>query len=279
MVKMQHTHQASVAQIYDARSEQYDNAFHAHIAADFVEWANLRTGDSVLDLAAGTGLVAVPAARKVGPGGRVVAVDISDGMMDVGRRKAAKEGLAVEFVNHDIADLGSLALVAEETRGFDVITCCSALVLLKNPTEAIKHWASLLAVGGRLLVDTPCQIAMVASFLLDEVARDVDPKAAPIYDPAWIVSQRPLQEACESSGLTTRVFQTDAYEQGSYSVDDGPKVFERYYDKSGLIGSSVPDVKEKCKQLFLKAFGNAAAPSGVVREEVRLHVAIGVKHI
>ncbi|MCJ1436491.1 hypothetical protein MMC27_005870 [Xylographa pallens] len=276
---MQPTHPASVAQIYDARSEQYDTPCHTRIAADFVEWADLRPGDSVLDLAAGTGLVAIPAARKVGPTGRVVAVDISDGMMAVGRRKAAREGLAIEFLNHDIADLGPLGLVAEGARGFDAITCCSALVLLENPREAIRHWVSLLAVGGRFVVDAPCESAMVASFLLDKVAGEVDPSAKPIYDPKWIVSPEPLQGACENAGLTTRVFQTEVYEQGEYSVDDGPRVFERYFDKSGLIGSAVPDVKEKSKALFLKAFGDAAGPTGVVREEVRLRAAIGIKHI
>ncbi|MCJ1378607.1 hypothetical protein MMC17_001706 [Xylographa soralifera] len=276
---MEHAHKASVAQIYDARSEQYDSPFHTRIAADFVEWANLRPGDSVLDLAAGTGLVAIPAARKVGPSGRVVAVDISNGMMDVGRRKAAREELAIEFLHHDIADLSPLDLVAEGGRGFDVITCCSALVLLKNPGDAIRHWASLLAVGGRIIVDTPCEIAMVVSFLLDKVAKEVDPSASPIYDPAWILSQRPLQEACEDAGLTTRVLQTEAYEHEDYSVDDGPRVFERYFDKSGLIGSAVSDVKEKSKTLFLKTFADAASPTGVIREEVRLHIAIGIKHI
>ncbi|MCJ1316258.1 hypothetical protein MMC15_001579 [Xylographa vitiligo] len=276
---MERAHQSSVAQIYDARSEHYDSPFHTRIAADFVEWADLHPGDFVLDLAAGTGLVAIPAARKVGPNGRVVAVDISDGMMDVGRRKAAREGLAIEFLNHDITDLRPLDLVPLGGRGFDVITCCSALVLLKNPREAIRHWVSLLAVGGRFVVDTPCKSAMVASFLLDEVARKVDLSASPIYDPAWIVSERPLQEACEYSGLMTRLFQTGVYDQEDYSVDDGPRVFERYFDKAGLIGSTVPAAKEKSKALFLIAFQKAAGPAGMVREEVRLRVAIGTKHI
>ncbi|MCJ1291121.1 hypothetical protein MMC34_002664 [Xylographa carneopallida] len=271
-------HHYSVAQIYDARSEQYDTPCHTRIAADFVDWAGLRPGDSVLDLAAGTGLVAIPAARKVGPSGRVVAVDISDGMMDVGRRKAAEEGLAVEFLNHDISDVSPLGLVPEGARGFDVITSCSALVLLKRPADAIGHWVSLLADGGRLVVDTPCESAMVASFLLDKVAREVDPAASPIYDPAWIVSGHPLQEAFESAGLRTRVFETEPYEQTEYSVDEGSRVFERYFDKTGLVDSAVPDVKEKSKALFLKAFGDAAGSTGAVREEVRLHVAIGVKH-
>jgi len=276
---MAQEHQASVAQIYDARSEQYDTAFHIRIAEDFVEWASLRPGDSVLDLAAGTGLVALPAKRKVGPSGRVIAIDISEGMMDVGRRKAARDGLDVEFVNHDIADLSQLDLVSKGARRFDAITCCSALVLLKNPEDAIRHWVSLLAPGGRLVVDVPCEIAMVPSFLLDKVAKEVDSSASPIYNRAWIVSEGPLQKACENVGLTTRVFETDAYEQENYRMDDGPRVFERYFDKSGLMNSAVPDIKEKSKALFLKAFENAARPTGVVREEVCLRVAIGMKHI
>ncbi|MCJ1391577.1 hypothetical protein MMC18_004441 [Xylographa bjoerkii] len=276
---MEQKHSASVAQIYDARSEHYDSAFHTRIAEDFVEWANLRPGDSVLDLAAGTGLVAIPTARKVGSEGKVVAIDISDGMMDVGRRKAARDGLDIKFINHDISDLSQLDLVSEGARGFDAITCCSALVLLKNPGDAIRHWVSLLAPGGRLVVDVPCESAMIASFLLDKVAKEVDPSGSPIYNRAWMVSEEPLKEACENARLTTRVFETEVYEHEDYTLKDAPRVFERYFDKAGLIDSTVSDVKEKSKALFLKAFGDAASPTGVVREEVRLRVAIGRKPV
>src|ERR1700712_4799797 len=95
----------SVRAMYDERSEQYDeNEVHVRQAQDYCDWANLKKGDSVLDLACGTGLVALGAKQQVGELGHVVGVDISEGMLNVARRKAATAGLAISFYNHDISN-------------------------------------------------------------------------------------------------------------------------------------------------------------------------------
>src|SRR6516165_5236070 len=60
--------------------------------------ASLREGETVVDLGSGGGLDVLLAARKVGPGGRAIGIDMTDAMIQLARRNAAKSGLInVEF--------------------------------------------------------------------------------------------------------------------------------------------------------------------------------------
>jgi SAM-dependent methyltransferase len=85
--------------------ELIDTATHG-VSERMVEMAAIEEGDSVLDVAAGYGEPSLTAARVVGPEGRVVATDISAGMLEYGRERAAEAGLQqVEFVESDAASL------------------------------------------------------------------------------------------------------------------------------------------------------------------------------
>src|SRR6476469_10725682 len=55
--------------------------------------ANLRAGETVVDLGSGGGLDVVLAARKVGPTGKAIGIDMTKEMIDLARRHAAKSGL------------------------------------------------------------------------------------------------------------------------------------------------------------------------------------------
>lgn len=92
---------------------------------------------SVLDLAYGTGLVTILAKQQVGETGNVIGIDISQGMLDVARAKTKQLGLDITLFEHNITDLDELRLDMK----FDIITCASALWLLKEPLPALKHWA------------------------------------------------------------------------------------------------------------------------------------------
>ena len=71
-------------QQFRGRADKYDegNTYHPQLAARLVRFARLRPGESVLDVGAGTGFVALPAAEAVGPAGQVVALDLSPEMLD-----------------------------------------------------------------------------------------------------------------------------------------------------------------------------------------------------
>ena len=128
----------SMKAIYDERSEDYDNSFHIRLPQEYIGCVKLSEGETLLNLACGTGLVILLAKKQVGLS-RVMGVDISNGMLEVARRKTKQQGLDIIYVEHDIADLGGLDLLLRATQGFDVITCASALLFLKEPLHAVKH--------------------------------------------------------------------------------------------------------------------------------------------
>ena len=157
----------SIKKIYGERSEDYDDSNNSHHAKEYIKRAELKEGETVLDLACGTGLVAILSKKQVRRG-RIVGVDISNGMLEVARRRTRQQGLDITYIEHDIADLSGLDLLPDATQGFDVITCASALVLSKDPLCAVKHWASLLAPNSRLLTDVASERSMVAALILKE---------------------------------------------------------------------------------------------------------------
>jgi ubiquinone/menaquinone biosynthesis C-methylase UbiE len=126
-----------------------------HSGLDFVRWTAPKKGAHVLDLACGSGIVTYPAAQAVGPEGFVVGVDVSTGMLQEAKRKSALQGSGrIKWVEHDISNLNNVEVVQQvvQSGGFDLIMCCSALVLLANPGSSIKQWRSAESNGYRFSV-------------------------------------------------------------------------------------------------------------------------------
>lgn len=71
-------------------------------AEDFVRSLNLQPGTRVLDVACGTGNLALPAARL---GAVVTGVDIAPNLIEQARENASREGLAVQFDEGDVENL------------------------------------------------------------------------------------------------------------------------------------------------------------------------------
>jgi ubiquinone/menaquinone biosynthesis C-methylase UbiE len=96
-----------IADLYSRRSQMYDNSdWHSRIAHRLVEYAQITPGQHVLDIATGTGHVAIASAQIVGSEGRVIGVDISTGMLDQARRKV--QALGLTNVAFQLADAESL---------------------------------------------------------------------------------------------------------------------------------------------------------------------------
>ncbi len=109
-----------------------------------LEMADLRPGERVLDIACGTGLVSIPAARAVGPDGELVGTDISDGMVAAARQAVADAGLA--NVRFERMDAEALSL-PDST--FDAALCALGLMYVPSPPDALREIARVLVRGGR----------------------------------------------------------------------------------------------------------------------------------
>jgi ubiquinone/menaquinone biosynthesis C-methylase UbiE len=135
-----------LAENFDARSLDYNpDGFHGRLAERVVALARPQTGEDVLDIATGTGLAALAAARLIGDTGRVVGVDLSPGMLAGARRTIEAAGVRnVELVH---ADAETLTLPAAS---LDVVLCVSSLPYFTDTPAALKTWQGWLRSGGRV---------------------------------------------------------------------------------------------------------------------------------
>lgn len=109
-----------------------------------VALAHVGPGQTVLDVATGIGEPAITAARKVGPGGRVVAVDLTPKMLARARDRAVALGLGnIEFHETDAERLD----FPEAT--FDAALCRWGLMFLPDLTATLQRLWRLLRDGGR----------------------------------------------------------------------------------------------------------------------------------
>ena len=102
-------------------------------------------GQTILDLAAGTGVVGFAAAVLVGPNGRVIVSDFSEAMVEAARRHASKLGL--ENVECRVLDAEQLDLPDDAVDG---VLCRWGYMLMPDPGAAFAETRRVLRRGGRL---------------------------------------------------------------------------------------------------------------------------------
>jgi len=132
---------------WNKAAAEYEQSWQAQLGpaqSMLLEMAALRAGQSVLDVACGTGLVTFAAAAAVGPGGRVVGVDLSEEMVERARAQAVRLGVA--HVGFERMDAEALDLPAAS---FDAAVCALGLMYVPDPREALGEMARVLAPGGR----------------------------------------------------------------------------------------------------------------------------------
>lgn len=160
-----------IAAVYDRRKDNYDRGgednWHYKMACRLVECAKLQQGQKVLDLATGTGMVAIEAAKLVGSSGQVIGVDISSGLLSVAQQKIDAAELN-QVVQLQLADVENINF-AENS--WDYILCCSALPLFTDVLASLRLWRSFLKPGGKIGLCVFASTAFVTGVVLQKVAR------------------------------------------------------------------------------------------------------------
>ena len=156
-------HQRAWAQSVQAwrHYDEMESRLTRPVSERMLELAGVVAGMHVLDLACGRGEPALPAAHRVGPTGRVLGVDLVEGMLQIARERASLEGLTqVEF------QVGDVEALQVGERCFDVATVRWGLMYMRAPERALLAIHRALKPGAALAIASWAEPARVPYFSL-----------------------------------------------------------------------------------------------------------------
>jgi ubiquinone/menaquinone biosynthesis C-methylase UbiE len=136
-----------IEELFDGAAARYDQegprVFQSW-GARLVELMGLRGGDRVLDVATGRGAALIPAAQRAGKCGRVVGVDVSQGMLEETERAVRELDLDnFELYKMDAEHLGFRDEI------FDAVTCAFSLFFFPALDLALREMRRVLKTGGK----------------------------------------------------------------------------------------------------------------------------------
>lgn len=193
---------AKAAATYNAAADHFDDAplaFWDRYGRRTVERLGLARGARVLDAGCGSGASAVPAAEQVGPAGRVIGVDLAEGLLRLAETKARDRGLRnMEF---RCADMSALPF---EDGQFDAVFCVFAIFFVPDMEAQVAELWRLVRPGGRLAVTTwgPRFLEPASTLWWESVARE-RPDLQRSFSPWERINEPPaLRRLLEAGGAT-----------------------------------------------------------------------------
>src|SRR5688572_30599734 len=175
------------------RARNYESYFVSAIfrpwAVDLVGRAALRSGEHVLDVACGTGIVSRLAASHVGVSGRVVGLDISPTMLHVANSQPTGT-TTIEW-----CQAGADAMPFRDA-SFDVALCQQALQFFPDRVVALVEVRRVLTIRGRLLASTWRDVRNCPGYsaLADAMERHVGPEPAALIRALGSLDSREVLE-------------------------------------------------------------------------------------
>lgn len=123
------------------------NRWYGDATRVMLDLAQVGVGQRVLDIAAGAGEPTLSAAARVGPGGYVLATDISEGILEIAAQVAREQ----EFSQVETRAMDGEHLDLPDT-SFDAVVCRLGLMYMPHPAAALREWRRTLCAGGRVAV-------------------------------------------------------------------------------------------------------------------------------
>jgi demethylmenaquinone methyltransferase / 2-methoxy-6-polyprenyl-1,4-benzoquinol methylase len=133
-----------ISGVYDAMNSAMTAGLHHRWRERTVDRVALSHGESALDVCCGTGDMTLELRRRVGAQGRVTGCDFSEAMLELARRKAAREGF--DDIEFEPAD--ALALPYDDD-SFDAVTVGFGVRNLADIDRGLGEMARVLRPGGR----------------------------------------------------------------------------------------------------------------------------------
>ena len=193
------------ARTYGAAADHYDRpslSFWDRFGAQTVARLGLAPGMAVLDLCCGAGASAIPAALAVGRTGRVLGIDVAEPLLQLGRARAARAGLAnIEFRRGDATRTGL-------TDGdFDAVVCVFGVFFAADMAAFAAEMWRLVGRAGTLAVTTwGAGLFEPANSCLWDAVGEVEPSLVRAFNP-WdeITSEAALAGLLASAGIARPV--------------------------------------------------------------------------
>ncbi len=136
----------SVASRYDLMNDVMSLGIHRLWKRFAIQLSGIQAGNTVLDLAGGTGDLAAKFSKIVGSQGQVILADINASMLKVGRERLLNEGILVDF-----AQVNAESLPFADN-SFDLITMAFGLRNVTDKDAALASMLRVLKPGGRVLI-------------------------------------------------------------------------------------------------------------------------------
>jgi demethylmenaquinone methyltransferase/2-methoxy-6-polyprenyl-1,4-benzoquinol methylase len=138
----------SVAAQYDLMNDLMSGGLHRLWKRFTIELSAVRSGQTVLDIAGGTGDLAAKFSKLVGTDGQVILADINAAMLSVGRDRLIDKGA---LSNIDVVQADAQFLPFEDN-SIDCITIAFGLRNVTDKAKALRSMHRVLKPGGRVLV-------------------------------------------------------------------------------------------------------------------------------
>jgi demethylmenaquinone methyltransferase/2-methoxy-6-polyprenyl-1,4-benzoquinol methylase len=138
----------SVASRYDRMNDAMSLGLHRLWKRTAISLSQAKTGQTILDLAAGTGDLTRQLSRRVGNTGRVVCSDINPAMLAEGRKKLLDAGI---FNNIDFLEINAESIPFDNNH-FDVITMGFGLRNVTDKEQALREMVRVLKPGGQVII-------------------------------------------------------------------------------------------------------------------------------
>ena len=160
----------SVAPQYDLMNDLMSMGLHRAWKAYTVLVANVKPGQKVLDIAGGTGDLAMAFVPKVGAEGQVVHTDINEAMLREGRNRLLDAGVSIPTL---VCDAEHLPFANAH---FDLVTVAFGLRNMTHKDDALREMNRVLKPGGKLLVLEFSKVAKPLAKIYDWYSFNVLPR-------------------------------------------------------------------------------------------------------
>jgi ubiquinone/menaquinone biosynthesis C-methylase UbiE len=233
-------------------------------------------GEKILDVATGTGAVALAAAQAVGPEGRVTGIDLAESMLARLEEKIRQFGIA----NLDLHVMNAAAL--DFRRDYFHHTVCSfGLFFLPDMLAGLKEWVRVTRPGGQVMFTCfgPAAFQPLSNLFIRRVEQYGI--TLPVQSPRVAAESLKNPDTCldllRRAGLMDVAVQS---EQKGYHLKDGNEWWEVIWNSGyrGMVEQIPPEQQARFRQEHLAEVGEYATPNGLWMD-VEVYFASGTKPV